>query len=342
MPSQDNILNYSLKEVSDFLHSIKEKPFRARQIFGWIYRKQAETFDQMSNLSLCLRQSLADRFSIGELQITKKRQSRDGTRKYLFQCRDSQSIESALISAKDRRTICLSTQAGCKFSCQFCASGLSGFVRDLSCGEIIDQIRLVEKQISSHKITHIVFMGIGEPLDNLGAVLKSIEIINDPSSFHIGARRITVSTCGLIEGIRKLADFPKQVELSVSLHGANDRVRSALMPVNKRYPLKELMRACREYTSKTKRQITFEYLLIKDLTCTLKSVIELKSLLKGIIRQMNLIPYNAVSDLGHQPPTKLEMLVFQAELKKAGISSTVRLPRGKDIGAACGQLRLKK
>ena len=338
---KEDIRNFSHDELAAYLESVQEKAFRATQVFEWIYEKGAGSFESMLNLPKELRLKLAGRFSLEPLTISSKDVSVDGTTKFLFDLKDQQKVETVLIPTADRSTACVSTQAGCKFGCRFCASGIGGWVRNLTCGEILAQILRVKAEAQKHKspLSHIVFMGIGEPFDNFDNLMKAIRIINGQKGIHIGARRITVSTCGVIPKIKQLAKEGIQIELAISLHGFDNESRNILMPVNKKYPFDDLMKACREYIQATNRQITFEYILIKDVTCTDKAAEALKKAFRGIICKMNLIPYNPVSEFDHKTPTREEMLKFRRRLEDFGIHATIRTPRGRDVAAACGQLR---
>jgi len=334
-----DICDLSFEELVECLSSWGEKSFRATQIFEWIYQKGAQDFDQMSNLSSVLRQKLKNNFIFIKQNVLREDIALDQTRKILFGLKDEEKVETVLIPTTTRATVCVSTQAGCKFGCRFCASGIGGWARDLTSGEILSQLLYLKKAAKKRPLSHIVFMGVGEPLDNYHNLLKAIRIINSPKGLNIGARRITISTCGLVPKIKKLAQEGLQVELAVSLHGSSNKSRDILMPVNKKYPVKELIAACKEYGNATKRQITFEYILIKGVTCTEKSAKELRQLLKGMLCKINLIPYNTVDEFNHQPPSRGEMYAFQNRLKSSGIHATLRTPRGQDVAAACGQLR---
>ncbi|MCX5703122.1 MAG: 23S rRNA (adenine(2503)-C(2))-methyltransferase RlmN, partial [Candidatus Omnitrophica bacterium] len=268
--------------------------------------------------------------------------SKDGTVKFLFELKDKNFVEAVSIPAKGRTTVCLSTQVGCKFACRFCASGISGFKRNMTCGEIIEELWQLKNNSPGIKITHIVFMGIGEPLENYDNVLKAIRIINSKHSFNIGARRITISTSGIIPGIKMLMNEGLQIELSISLHAADEKTRSSLMPINKKYPLRDLIAACREYIKKTHRQITFEYILIDKLNSDLQNAQKLSTILKGLrLSKVNLIPSNPIAELKIWPPKAKDVLLFRDYLLRQGINVTLRKPRGQDIEAACGQLRLR-
>lgn len=343
-PTDDtDIRNLSFDELSRYLESKGEKLFRARQIWEWIYQKNAWSFAEMKNLPQILRDQLNRDFILKPHTIDKKEISEDGTTKFLFDLVDHQKIETVLIPTDNRTTVCVSTQAGCKFGCRFCASGIGGWIRNLSCAEIVTQIQHVKEEAQKHEkpLSHIVFMGIGEPFDNFENLMNSIRVINDDKGFNIGARRITVSTCGVIPKIKRLAEEGLQIELAISLHGFDNDSRNVLMPVNRKYPFDDLMDACREYIKATKRQITFEYILIKDVTCTEEAVKALKKAFRGLICKMNLIPYNPVSEFDHQTPSRKEMYLFRDRLAEFGVHATIRTPRGRDISGACGQLRHK-
>ena len=339
---KDNIYALDLQELQSFLNKFNFPLYHAQQIFSWVYQKNTESFALMSNLPLALRQKLEEHFSFSALKLENLLKSKDGTEKFLLQLNDGNFIEAVVIPAEKRATACLSTQVGCKYACRFCASGFSGFKKNLSAAEIIAELLFLIRHSQHKKITHIVFMGSGEPLDNYDSVFKAVRIINAPYALNIGARRITISTCGIIPGIKKLAQENLQVELSVSLHASCDKTRSAIMPVNKKYPLKELLRACREYTARTNRQITFEYVLIKGLNSSLKDAQNLSKILKDVrLAKVNLIPSNTVKECAVRPPERGEILPFKDYLAKSGLAVTLRRSRGEDIEAACGQLRLR-
>ncbi|MFA6358500.1 MAG: 23S rRNA (adenine(2503)-C(2))-methyltransferase RlmN [Candidatus Omnitrophota bacterium] len=338
-----DIKELDLKELQSQLLSLGSQKYYAQEIFNWVYSKGAHEFSSMSNLPGLLRKSLADKFYILGLGLIDLQESVDGTKKFLFELNDKNSVEAVNIPAANRSTGCISSQVGCKYSCQFCASGLKGFKRNLTKGEILDEVLYLKNNAGkSNPLTHIVFMGTGEPLDNYENVLGAIRIINSPGAFNIGARRITISTCGVIPAIEKLALEDLQIELSISLHGADDLIRSRLMPVNKKYPLESLIKCCHEYIVKTNRQITFEYILIKGINSDLASVEKLITLLKDLrLAKVNLIPANPIPELKIMPPRAQEVDLFKESLFNAGINVTLRRERGQDIDAACGQLRLK-
>jgi len=335
-----DIKELDLEQLKETLKVWGQPSFRARQIFSWIYQKGVRDFGRMSDLAVDLRKKLEEEFSILDFTVSRRLRSEDGTEKFLFELADKNLIEAVGIPTEDRITGCISTQAGCRFSCRFCASGKSGFQRNLTCGEMLGEAWYLKYGSAAGRLTHIVFMGTGEPLDNYDNLLKAIRIMNSPYSFNIGARRITISTCGIIPGIKRLAEEGLQVELSVSLHAADDKTRTGLMPVSRIYPLGELIKACRDYARKTNRQVTFEYVLIKDLNSDLQSAQKLSTILAGFNNKVNLIPANPVRGMGIEPPNKLEILLFKDRLLKSGVNVTLRKPRGKDIDAACGQLRL--
>jgi 23S rRNA (adenine2503-C2)-methyltransferase len=315
--------------------------FHAKQVFTWIYQRGAADFDAMSDIPVALRQRLKKEFVLHALRIKETQCSVDGTEKFLFGLSDENLIEAVSIPAKERVTGCISSQVGCKFACSFCSSGKIGFKRNLTSGEIIEEALYLKYKSSARQLTHLVFMGIGEPLDNYEHVLKAIRIINAKHGMNIGARRITISTCGLIPQIQRLATEGLQIELSVSLHAADDKTRSMMMPVNKKYPLKELIRACKEYNAATGRQVTFEYILCAGINSSLADARKLGTILQGFDCKVNLIPANTSGGGGISAPLKNEGSLFKDALTKSGIHVTVRTARGQDIEAACGQLRAR-
>ena len=341
MTSPLDIRDLSLEELAVYLKSVAAQSFRAQQIFQWLYQKGAWGFDAMTNVPQGLRDRLGSDFILKPSTIAQKIAARDGTTKFLFDLHDHEKIESVLIPSPARTTACISTQAGCKFGCKFCASAIGGWKRNLSCAEIVTQVlHLKEEAFQTKKLlTNIVFMGTGEPLDNFSNLMKAVRIINSNKGINIGARHITISTVGVVPKIRELAQEGLQVELAISLHGYDNPSRDVLMPVNKKYPFDELIAACRAYVRKTNRQITFEYILIKDVTCTPHAVASLRKAFKGIICKMNLIPYNPVSEFDYRTPSQAQMTSFRNQLEEADIHATIRTPRGKDVNAACGQLR---
>ncbi|MBU0478838.1 23S rRNA (adenine(2503)-C(2))-methyltransferase RlmN [bacterium] len=338
-----DIKDFTLEEMKKAVVEIREPGYRAGQIFFWLYKKGVCDFQKMSNLPQAFMSRLEQDYYISALSLSGKLSSSDGTEKFLFNLGDGNFIETVLICARDRKTVCLSTQVGCKFGCVFCASGHGGFIRDLSPSEIINQILFLKDKLK-HKITNYVFMGMGEPLNNCDNVLKAIMIMNSKPGMDIGARRITVSTCGVIPGIRRLTDLGLQINLSISLHAATDNLRDTLVPVNRRYPLKELIKASEHFIKKTGRILTLEYVLIKGKNDSLKDADGLEVIARRLKAKVNLIPCSPVPGLGFQPPSKKDIDIFMSRLVQGRIKVTRRESKGKDIQAACGQLagRLKQ
>ena len=335
-----NIKDYNLEELKKELQSINEKPFRAEQIFRWLYQEKVKSFDEMTNLSLDLREKLKQNYTICNYNILKKQESKDGTIKYLFDVLDGNAIETVLMSYHHGYSICVSSQIGCKMGCKFCASTGINFIRSLTSGEIVEQIIAVE-QDQNIRISNVVFMGIGEPLDNYDNVVNAIHIINNPKGLNIGARHISVSTSGLVPKIYQLAEENIQCTLSISLHATNNEKRSAMMPVNNAYPIEELIQACKDYIDKTNRRISFEYALAKDNNDNLDDAKELVKLLKGMLCHVNLIPINKIENGQYSKSTNENIMKFRDYLNDHGIVATIRRELGSDIDAACGQLRRK-
>lgn len=336
-----DIKNLSKDELRKALAGIGEEPYRAAQIFRWLYKTSVKFFDEMTDLGKELREKLKNNFHLTRISLLDSKTSLiDGTIKYLFKLEDSSTIESVFLPEEKRVTLCLSSQVGCKFGCTFCASAPLGFVRNLKTSEILDEVLFIKDHNQRSVITNIVFMGIGEPLDNYDNVMKAIRILNDEDAFKIGARKITVSTCGLIPGIQKLSAEKLQIELSVSLHSADDKVRSKLVPINKKYPLNDLMDTCRDYIKKTNRLITFEYVLIKDTNVSEEDALQLAKVLKGMICKVNTISYNQIRAKGYEAPANEDIKKFISVLKKRGINVMHRKSKGEDIDAGCGQLRI--
>jgi 23S rRNA (adenine2503-C2)-methyltransferase len=332
--------NFTLRELEAELGKLGEQPYHAAQIFRWVYQRLVFDFSQMSDLSQGLREKLKQHFLLNQIALAKKLLSSDGTRKYLFVLPDQEAIETVLIPAEKRNTLCLSSQVGCRYGCKFCASGLGGFKRDLATWEILAQILKVKQDIAPQVLSHIVFMGMGEPLDNYDNVIKAIKIINHPNALGIGRRRITLSTCGLIPQIARLIKEDLEIELSLSLHSASNEKRKQLLPINQRYPLEELKKICLAYTKKTKRLITFEYLLIKGFNHSPGDAAALLKFIRGLDCKINLIAYNPVGEFSWQAPEKKDILAFENFLRQHKVKVTLRVSKGEDIQAACGQLRL--
>ena len=335
-----NIKNFSYEELKQELINLNEKPFRAEQIFKWLYMENVKSFDEMTNLSLQLRKKLEENYSIGIHNILKKQESIDGTKKYLLELWDKNAIETVVMEYKYGKTICVSSQVGCRMGCKFCASTGINFVRNLDAGEIIEQILTVQRDIKK-RISNVVFMGIGEPFDNYENVIKAIHLINHPKGLNIGARHISISTSGIVPKIYNLADANIQCTLSISLHSSNNEKRSKLMPVNKAYPIEELMKACKYYTQKTNRRISFEYALAKNNNDNLEDAKELVKLLKGMLCHVNLIPINEIENGKFKKSTNENIIKFRDYLNEKGNVATIQRELCSDIDAACGQLRRK-
>ena len=336
-----NLKNLELKEMQDFVESLGEKKFRGKQIFSWIY-KGVESFDEMRNIPKTLIERLEEVCYLGNLikdtvQISRK----DGTRKYLFQLDDGNCIESVFMKYKYGNTICVSSQAGCRMGCRFCASTLGGLKRNLEPGEILDQIISVERD-TGEKINHIVVMGTGEPFDNYENLAKFLRIVNHKDGLNIGMRNITVSTCGVVPGIEKFGDEFPQVNLAISLHGPSDEIRGSMMPINNKYHIDQLLNTCRDYLEKTNRRITFEYALVDGKNDREQDIKLLARKLSGMLCHVNLIPLNKVRETGLEGTNRKRAEQVAVELEHLGIPATVRREMGADIDGACGQLRLSK
>jgi 23S rRNA (adenine2503-C2)-methyltransferase len=343
------LLGLTLEEVTAMMAEWGEPGFRAKQVMEWVFKRRVLSFDQMTNLGAALRAKLAERFTLRTMTYSSVTGSEDTTRKYLFKLHDGRYVETVLIpanpslygGASDRLTLCVSSQVGCAYDCKFCASGLAGFTRNLTAGEIVEQIVQVEA-LAQDRIDNLVFMGMGEPMANYSNVTQAIEILNAPWGVGIGARHMTLSTSGVAPNIRKLADFPLQVRLAISLHGATDEVREKIMPVNRKYPLAELFDALAEWHRKRKQHLTFEYILIEGVNDGLDQARVLAKRAKPLQAKVNLIPYNTVEGLHWKRPSEAQQDAFQAILLNAGVTATLRREKGHDIAAACGQLRLKQ
>ena len=335
-----NIKDFTLDELRGELVKIGEKPFRAEQIFSWIYRENVTSFEEMTNLSKDLRKKLEENYTLNNYKILSKLESKDGTKKYLFDVLDGNAIETVLMEYKFGKSICISSQIGCKMGCKFCASTGIPFIRSLTAGEIAEQILAVERD-EKIKVSNVVFMGIGEPLDNFENVIRAISLLNEPKGLNIGARHISISTSGVVPKIYELADRKLQCTLSISLHATTNEKRSSMMPVNNAYPIEELMKACRYYIEKTNRRISFEYALAKDSNDNLEDAKRLVKLLHGMLAHVNLIPINPIENGAYSKSTNENILKFRDYLNDNGITATVRRELGSDIEAACGQLRRK-
>lgn len=336
-----NLMDLSCEELKKLATELGEPAFRGKQIFEWIYRG-AESFDEMTNISKSFREKLAAHTIIGNAKICEKYVSNiDETRKYLLELNDGNFIESVLMKYEYGYTICVSSQVGCKMGCRFCASTLNGWNRNLTPGEIISQVLCVQKDLGE-RISNIVMMGIGEPLDNFENVLKFIELVNAPGGLNIGQRHISISTCGLADKIRELAEKQLQITLLISLHAPSDEKRSQIMPINNKFGIRELMEACDLYIKKTSRRISFEYTLISGVNDNIEEANLLADLIRGKLCHVNLIPVNKVKETGFDKSSRQRVEMFKNQLEKRGISATIRREMGSDINAACGQLRNRK
>lgn len=336
-----NLKDLTYDEIKKMLKELSEPEYRAKQIFSWLY-KGVKSFDEMTDISKSLREKLSKVSFISVMEVEERYISKiDGTRKYLLKLQDGNFIEAVLMKYSHGYTICVSSQVGCRMGCKFCASTLNGKVRNLSAGEITDQILTVGHD-AGVDISNIVMMGIGEPFDNFDNLLIFLENITSDKGINIGMRHITISTCGLVDKMRLLADKKLQLTLSVSLHASRNSIRNEIMPVNKMYPIEELMDACDYYINKTNRRISFEYTLISGVNDNEKEAEELARLLKGKLCHVNLIPVNPVKETGFRRTDRKNAEKFQLYLEKKGIPTTIRREMGSDINAACGQLRNEK
>ncbi len=364
-----DIKSQTLEELQAKFAEWSQPAYRAAQLLKWLYEDRVTTWDAMTNLPKELRNKLGENFSLTALELVRKQGSRDTTQKFLWKLSDGSLIESVLIpanpalygEASDRHTLCVSTQVGCAYGCKFCASGLDGWKRNLRPEEIVEQVLAIERgnrleaigdrpedsithrpsPISSRLVDNLVIMGMGEPLANYENLLKALKILNAPWGGGIGARKITISTSGLVPQIQKLAEEPLQFRLAISLHGATDEVRNKIMPVNRKYPLKELTAACEYYQKQKGQMLTFEYILIAGVNDSVDQAKPLAQLAHRLHAKVNLIPYNKVEDLTWERPTETAQENFLAALKKLKVIATLRREKGHDIDAACGQLRLK-
>ena len=346
---KSSLCGLSLDDLTAELAALNEKPYRAKQILEWIFVKRVTSIDEMTNLPTGLRETLKERYVVSHSEVVTIQGAKDQTQKFLYKLADGRFVESVLIPASpglygersDRRTICVSSQVGCAYACKFCASGLAGFTRNLDAGEIVSQLLATEAG-TGEKINNIVFMGMGEPLANFKNLTKAIEIINSHWGMNIGARHFTVSTSGLAPVIKKLADIPIQIRLAISLHGATDEVRNKIMPVNEKWNLEQLFDALRYWRSRKKQKITFEFILIEGVNDSLDQAAALAKLTKELDAKVNLIPYNTVEGLEWKRPSNRRCEAFKKVLMDAGVLATLRLEKGHDIDAACGQLRLRE
>ena len=332
-----NIYGQTLEKLENYFENIGEKKFKATQVYDWLYKKKVSSFDEMTNIKKDVIVKLKEDFKIDKPQIIAKQTGRD-VYKYLFELADGNKVEAVLMIHDYGISLCVSTQVGCNMGCIFCESGRLKKVRNLETSEMVGQVMEVERD-SRLKITHIVIMGIGEPFDNYDNVMDFIKIINSGKGLEIGARHITVSTCGIVPKIRKFTDENLQVNLAISLHAPNDELRSSIMKINKAYPLKDLMAAIKDYIDKTHRRVTFEYIMLKGINDSDECAYELAHLLKGLNGYVNVIPYNETSHINLEKTGEKSRMHFYDLLKKQGIGVTIRKEFGGDVSAACGQLR---
>lgn len=335
-----SIYDLTIEELSEYFLQNNDKKFYATEVFSWFYNKKITSFDDASNIKKEVRERLKKDFIISNIDIVAVEKAKD-VRKYLFKLSDGEHIEAVLMNHDYGNSLCISSQVGCNMGCKFCESGKRKKVRNLKVGEMVEQILQVEAE-SKLRISHVVIMGIGEPFDNYDNICNFIKIINHPKGLNIGARHITVSTCGLVPKILEFANFPYQVNLAISLHAPNDKLRCEIMPIAKVYPLKDLINAIKIYLEKTNRRVTFEYIMLDGVNDSKENALELVHLLKGINSYVNLIPYNETDALQYRRSKPLTIAKFYDILKKNNVTVTIRREFGGTISAACGQLRSKK
>ncbi len=336
----NHIKSMTQPEIGAVLKELNQPAFRAKQVFNWLH-KGVRSYEEMTNLPKALRDTLAEKYPLQIPEVVRKQESqKDGTIKYLWKLSDGNCVETVLMRYHYGNTVCISTEVGCRMGCAFCASTLGGLVRRLEPYEMLDQVLFTQVD-SGQPVSHIVLMGIGEPLDNFDNVLRFLELVNSPEGMNISMRHISLSTCGLVPKIDQLAEKKLQLTLSVSLHAPNDAIRDTIMPVNKAYPTEQLLAACRRYYKATNRRISFEYAMIHGVNDTEAAAKELISRLKGLPAHLNLIPLNHVEESPLKPSTRQAVMKFQKTLEDAGIPATVRRSLGGDIDASCGQLRRK-
>lgn len=341
---KQSIYGFTYPQLETWFISHGFKAYHAKNTFRWLYQKRVTSFEMMSDLSIVLRQTLRDHFDMNPLIQLERQVSKDGTRKYLLQLDDESIVETVLMIQPYGHSVCVSSQIGCNMGCAFCASGLIKKSRNVRADEMVRQLLHVQMDLDQEeqRVSHMVVMGIGEPFDNYDHVMDYIRILNHDLGLAIGSRHMTVSTCGIPEGIRKFAKEPFQVNLAISLHAPNDELRSSIMPINRAYPLKALMSAMNDYFQQSNRKVTYEYILLKDVNDTVAHAKELAALIKGQHVYVNLIPYNKVDEQPFEQVTPMQAQRFFETLRKAGVTATLRMEHGADIDAACGQLRSKK
>lgn len=332
-----NIYGMTLEDLHLYFEKIGEKKYKAIQVYDWLYKKKVQSFEEMTNIKKQVTEKLKEDFQIEKIKILKVQNGKD-VHKYLFNLADGQKVEAVLMKHDYGNSLCVSTQVGCNMGCAFCESGRLKKQRNLETYEMVSQILLVEENFSS-RISHVVLMGIGEPFDNYDNVMKFIDIINSDYGLAIGARHITISTCGIVPKIREFTKEKRQVNLAISLHAPNDKIRNKIMKINKVYPIKELMDAVKDYLKVNNRKVTFEYIMLKGINDSDECAKELASLLKGMTAYVNLIPYNETSHIDFKKTDKDKIMHFYDILKKHKINVTVRKEFGSEVSAACGQLR---
>lgn len=333
-----------LDEMERFVAELGQPKFRAGQIYKWLYKKRAATIDEMTDLPAAFREVLKTKAAVGTMKEAARQTSKDGTVKLLLKLHDGSTVETVLMRHRYGNSVCVSTQVGCRMGCTFCASTLGGLVRNLSAGEIVEQVMIFQRMLDAEgqRVSSVVLMGSGEPLENYDAAMKFIDIVTSPESVNIGARHITVSTSGWVPAIRRLADEKRQITLAISLHAPFDELRSSMMPVNRAWNIAQLIDACRYYWKRTGRRLTFEYALIGGVNDDLRHARALADLLSGLPCHVNLIPVNYVPERDYKRTPKKKIRAFADELSRLGINATVRREMGHDISAACGQLRAEQ
>jgi len=336
-----NFYDFTIKALKNYLTVSGFKAFNADQLFKWVYEQKENNYENMTNISKGLREFLRDNVVISDLKVHTLRESGDGTIKYLFELSDGSLIETVLMSYDYGKSICVTSQVGCNMGCSFCASGLLRKARNLEIHELVSQITTVENNLNI-RVSNVVVMGTGEPFDNYQNVIDFIKVINYKHGLQIGSRHITVSTCGIVPRIYDYAEEPIKSNLAISLHAPNNYIRNKIMKINRTYPLKEVIQACKDYYEKTKRRITFEYILLKGVNDSTSHANELSDLIRGMNAYVNIIPYNPVNEFDYEKTDKIRASQFYIQLTKRGINATLRREQGSDIDAACGQLRYKK
>lgn len=335
----EDIRSLDLREMQQLAERMEEKTFRGKQLFQWVHGHQVSSWDEMSNLSVKFREKLAEEFVLNPLHIEKKQLSKKkDTAKYLFKLPDGNYIESVWMKYHHGNSVCISSQVGCRMGCTFCASTLSGLARNLSAGEMLSQIYEIQRE-TGERVSNVIVMGMGEPLDNYDNLIRFVKLLSDQDGIRISQRNITVSTCGLVDGIRKLMKEKLQITLAISLHAPNDDIRQQTMPVARRYSMDELLLACRDYFQETKRRITFEYSMIRGVNDSAEQAVELAGRLRGLNCHINLIPLNEVKERSCSRSRQADIERFKKILEKQGMNVTIRREMGSDIDAACGQLR---